>query len=449
MKRLLCLVACLSFLISSCEQKNDSPVPAEVASPVATPEAPLITANLLQEPIEAVLIEGPGQVLPVWRRCRGAEPALVLFSAAPLLQPVPEALRDEVRNMLRTADDKEILERTDIDRPDPLLLPSMALDAALDAGLFAEVVWVLPSAAPPEELRLEVFRKQLLDFGAVDKAEAASLTLTDGSFSGTVRGIPFRAVHPDALPAIERPVVLHIDQNFFPPLYMGEIKTPLYPLLYGTLAKIREANWQGCAATVARSTATGELPLDSRFIGTDLASLLSAPEQLDQPLPVFRKQRASALYLPNFFQNEKIRELYLEMETAAPEDASVKYGLYKIHRDLKKGNEALKYLEQAVSLDRAYAFEYLALAPVAEEKGLPDQALKMIRLAQTAMPGNPFISLEMAAHLIKLNHPEQALEILEELHSLSWSKVYYPDMSGHLEAMMTTAKEKHDAKTGG
>jgi len=434
MPRPLLIVVCLLLLLAGCERQKEAP--AERPAPPAPPAVPLFSA-----PVEATLVEYATHALPTWRRCRGAGPALVLFAGEPLLQPVPDPLREEVRTLLRDAGDEEILARTATDRPDPLLMPSMALEAALDAGLFAEVLWVLPSSAAVDELQLELFRKQLLDFGAVDEAEAQSFALEGGVFAGTVRGVPFRAVHPDALPAVERPIVLHIDQNFFQPFYKGEIKTPLYPLLYETLRRVREANWRVCAATIARSNLTGELPLDSRFIGAELASLLAAPEQLDQPLPIFRQQRANALYLPNFFQNEKIRDIYLEMEAAAPEDASVKYGLYRIYRDLKEGTAALDYLAQAVTRDPAYALEYLDLAPTAREKNRPDQALRMLQLASDALPDNPFIALDLAAFLIEVRHGDEALEILERLGELTWSPVYYPDMARQIEAMKNAAGE--------
>ena len=87
------------------------------------------------------------------------------------------------------------------------------------------------------------------------------------------------------------------------------------------------------------------------------------------------------------------------METTHPTDPSVKYGLYQVSRDLKDATKALEYLQQAVSIDPVYALEYLQLFSVAKERNRPQQALKMLRLAEEALPDNPFISLRSAVFL--------------------------------------------------
>ena len=51
-----------------------------------------------------------------------------------------------------------------------------------------------------EELSLDVFRQQVVDAGFLTEEEGKKLFYADGVTSGTVRGIPFRAVHPDAMP---------------------------------------------------------------------------------------------------------------------------------------------------------------------------------------------------------------------------------------------------------
>lgn len=441
MKRLLCIVACLVAVVSGCEKKKEEPAPVEKAPPIQAPAVPPPSVSLLQEPIEATLVELPSQALPVWRQYRAARPTLVLLSQDPFLQRTPAELREEVNALLLNGTPEELAAKLAFPRPDPLLLPLMALDAALNAGLFSEAVWVIPATVAREQLNLEQLRRQLLDFGAVDEEEAQTFSLSDGIFSGTVRGTPFRAVHPDALPALDGPVVLHIDLSFFQPLYKGEIKTPLYPLLYDSLRKLRDSGWDTAAVTISHSNLSGDLPLAIRFISPDLTILLQDPGMIEEPPPLNWQRRSNALYLPNFFKTEKVRELYLEMEAELPDDPSVKYGLYQINRQMKEGARALEYLEQAVALDRVYALEYLQLAPVAMEKGRPDQALKMLRLAEVAMPDNPFISMQLAAHLIELKHAEQALKMLEELQRLPWSKVYYSDMVERLEAMKSAARE--------
>jgi hypothetical protein len=440
MKRLFLVVACLFVLISGCEQKKEAPT--EQALLVAAPAPSLTTATLLQEPIEAFLVELPIQALSVWRPLRGSKPTLVLLSQDPFLQTIPAALQKEAMALVLTGSTDELAEKTSLQSTAPLLLNAMATSAALGSNLFSEVVWVLPSTMPRDQLDLEVFRQQLLEFGAISEGEAQTFTLADGIFSGTVRGVPFRAVLPDALPALNGPVVLHIDLSFFQPLYKGEIKTKIYPLLYDSLRLLRDGGLQTAAITISSSNIDGTLPLAVRFIGPTLGTLLKTPELLDTPFPPNWQRRANALYLPNFFKNEKARDLYLEMETDLPGDPSVKYDLYQISRELKEGGKALDYLSQAVALDPGYAVEYLSLADLAAKKGLPEQAVKMLHLAEEAMPENPFISLRLAAQLGAFGQSEQALTLLDKLHNQSWSQVYYPDVLAHIETMSAAVKEK-------
>lgn len=442
MKRLTFLVLCLFLLISGCEKKKEQATPAVEPLSLEAPEAILTTATLLQEPIEAHLFELPVQALPVWRSFRGSKPILVLLSQDPFLQPIPAALEKEAIDLALKGTPEEFAERTSMPGPNPLLLPRMAVDTALRSNLFSEVVWIFPSTVPKDQLDIEQFRQQLLEFGAIDEDEAQTFIPLAGGFAGTVRGLPFRAVPPDALPILERPVVLHIDLGFFQPLYKGEIKTALYPLLYNSLGNLRETAMDTAAVTISFSNMSGTLPLTARFIGPTLAHLVNNPEMLDNKLPLNWQRRANALYLPNFFKIEEARDLFLEMEIDLPVDPSVKYDLYQNSRELKEGDKALDYLKQAVALDPVYALEYLTLASLALERGLPEQAVKMLRLAEQAMPDNPQISLQLAAQLNDLNHSGQTRKILEKLRELPWSTVYYPDMGVHIDAMLAAVKEK-------
>ena len=448
MKQLLFILACVFVFISGCEKKNEQLPPAETAPQVQvqTPVPSLKTASLLREPIEALLVEHPAQALSVWRQFHAIKPTLVFLSQDPFLQQIPTELRKEVNDLVLNGSPVELAEKTSFSSPAPFLLPMMAISSALRSKLFSEVVWVFPSTVPKDQLSDKQFRQQLIDLGAVDEEEAQSFTLREGGFAGRVRETPFRAVPIDALPSLDGPAVLHIDLGYFQPLYKGEIKSRMYPLLYDSLRKLRDSNWDTAAVSISYSNINGALPLAVRFIGPTLASLFSKPKNLDEPLPLNWQRRSDALYMINFFKNQEIRELYLQVESEHPEDASPKYELYQISRELKEGDRALDYLGQAVALDPVYAVEYLSLASVAKEKGRPDQSIKMLRLAEQAMPDNPYISMQLAAQLIELNHSEQAIKILDRLLELPWSKVYYPDMAERLEALAASGQQERKAE---
>jgi hypothetical protein len=449
MKRLFIILVCLIPLFTGCEKKSD-PLPAKVApeqkapAKVATPETvtpPLTSKRLLQEGIEATLVEVPTQALPIWRQYREQKPTLVLYSRDPFLARTPAALEEESIELVQNGAPDKLATRLLFPSSNPLLLPDMALDSALRAGLFSRVVWVFPAKVPIDKLEGEVIPQQLLELGAIDQDEAQTFVYAEGVASGIVQGLPFNAVHPEALPTLQGPVVLHIDLSFFQPLYKGEIKTPLYPLLYKTMSDIAKLDWQGVCATLSYSNISSGLPLATRFIGPTLASLLREPGLLDAQLPANWARRDKTLYLPNFFKTEEINKLYQEMDSAEPEDASIKFGHYQVSRQLKDGTRALDLLAQAVALDPVYGLEYPDLSSVAMEKGRPLEAVKMLRLATAALPDNPFLALRLASFLIQNGHPEQAINLLTDLDTLPWSETYFPEMSAQLVALISAAKE--------
>jgi len=435
MKSLLVILGLALTVFCGCESKPTTP--AEQTQPAKTTKSEqpqLQSSTLLRTTIEPTVVELPTAALPVWRAARGNKPVLVLLSQDPFLAPIPDQLRAEALKLIQEGPQKEILARVSTEAADPLLLPSMAVSAALEAGFFSRVVWVLPSKKAIDELQLKTFQEQLLGLGAVDQAEAASFTQTvPGTFAGTVRGVPFQAVHIDALPAIEAPIVLHLDLSYFVPLYQGEVKTPLYPLLAKIHTTLRDKQWRAVVVTISASNMSGAIPLTSRFVAADVARIYREPEVLDGAMPADWDARARALYLENFFKKEEVLALYEEMEKKAPNDASVKYALYQVLRQFKEGGKALEKLAQAVKLDKIYALEYLSLADVAKEQNLIAQVQRMLMLTNEALPDNVFLQLRLAGFLKANGQTEMAEKLLIELRKQPWSPVYYPDMAKKLE----------------
>ena len=441
MRARLLLLCCLLFSCVACK-KGDAPVTSAPSAPkaaqVQTPEPalPLTAAPFLTQPIPTTVIETTNEALPIWRSFAKNRPALIIIANSPAMFPAPAELHNEVDRLLKNADDKELLRRSNPNNPDPLLLPIMSLNVALDAGWFSQVLWIFPAKQLPEELNLATFQEQLVAAQIASPDEAASFTLNQGSFSGIIRGRPFTAAPAEALPPLEQSALLHIDADYFKPLYNGEIKTPLYPLMIGLLNKIKAQGGKIAAATVALSNQQFDgLPLQTRFLGKDLATVLQDPQMLQEAFPQQWERRSNALYLENFMQKEEIRRVYLEMEKEDPADPAVKFGLYNISRQLNKTDDALNYLRETVQLDNIYALEYLALSELAMEKNRPNKAVEMMQLARSAQPDNPFILTLLVRTLLNTGHQEEAKALKQELTALNWSRIYYPEQYEEKEAL--------------
>lgn len=441
------IILLFCFLAIACNKSEPpatTPKPTErVAKPKETTKTiirePLTTQLLLQHPVEAVMTETPHQALPTWRKYAKGQPVLVLFGNDPYLQPIPAELQEEVTELLQSASDAELIRRSDVFASDPALLPTMALRAALQAGYFSQVIWIFPSKVSSDNLSLAAFQQQLRSANLATPEETDSFTLADGFFCGEIAHTPFTAAHPDALPKIVDPVVLHFDLSYFKAIYKGEIKTPLYPMILDLLTRIKAAGWHSAGVSISFSNLTGEIPLASRFVGNYLAELFKNPTLLDSAPTLQWQRRSNALYLENFMQKDEMRKLYLDMEKEAPKDASVKYSLYKIFREFKENDRALESLRQAAELDHVYALEYLALSDAALNGRRPDKAIDMFETAHAKMPENPFITFSMIRTGLATGQSERVKQYIPALQGLAWSTVYYPGMADEINALALEA----------
>lgn len=419
--------------------------PPKMTAPEAQPSVPAqatAAAYFLHSPSAAVVVEHPGAALAHWREHQDRRPTLILVANDPFLEPLPEMLKEPALQLMQSAAAEELARKASPQAADALLLPSMSVRAALAAGWFGKVVWLLPNRAEQEQLSAATFHQQLLDFGAASDTEAASFTLVEGQLLGTIENVPWLVTPAHLFTGTPEPVVIHFDLGLVKTFYRNEVKTPLYPALAELLEPLRQARLTALAVTVSLSQLTGEVPLDTRFIGFDLATFVAEPQRFAAPLSEQWLRRSDALYLQNFFQKEKILALYLEMAAADPENASVDFGLYQISRQMKNDEQALTYLDAAVAHDPVYAIEYLELAQQALHQQRFEAALELLAKAVAALPDNPFIAQQRARLLLAQGQNAEALALLQKLRRLPWSKVYYPELPAQLDAEIEQARQK-------
>jgi len=400
-----------------------------------------------QHPEWASLVETPNQALQTWRHYAGQKPILVLFSNIPFLDAIPKPLRADVKALLQHGDDEELLRRTAQISSDPLILHTMTVAAAFEAGIISELVWVIPSTAPGQPLDLEAVQENLLKSGIIPGQTAAKLHIDDGVIRGTVDGHPFRICSLEKLPELQQPVLTHFDLSYLVPMYRHEIRESIYTLIYDILRDYQEHRYKLLHFSISSSNIGGMLPLASRFLGPDILTLVRHPELLGQPLPANWKKRADAMYIANFFRPEEVFQIYHQLANEHPEDASIQYALFQTARELNQGKAALAFLESAVKLDPVYGLEYLDLAETAMQKGVPTAVPDMINKGVTALPDNPMLLLRSSNLLLQSGHPAEALVLIEQLQKLPWSKVYDSATPELLKAMAKTAREQRATST--
>jgi len=393
------------------------------------------------------LFELPSEVLQIWRHGRSARPALVLFSIHPLLERIGNEQKEVVRNLIATGSAEDFRQRGSFFRIDPALVPSQTVSAAIDSNLISELIWVIPTRIDIDEFSLEVLRKQLVDAGFLTGEEGTALTYDSGVARGNVRGIPFRAVHPDAMPDLEKPVILHVDTGFFKGMYKNEIATPLYDILIQTVMRISQNNWQVYLATLSYSTEEQEFSLDVRFMISALARLITTPA-LVQKMPTEWRLHSEAMYLGNMYMESKAHDLIEEAFVAAPEDPAMVYALSRARFQQGRNDEAFSLLDKAVEFDPGYGVAYLSLVQSGINKEQFDKALELQRKTINLHPENPFLKIDEAAILIKMHKRDAATLIINDLQKLPWSPWLHGNVKDDLRSMAEYASTPQSAGNG-
>lgn len=423
------------------------PVPAATGAPVATvteaaaPPAAVRSLALFKEPIEPAVFELSVGALAAWRNFAEQKPTLVLFSTHPFLNPLPPGEGEAIRNFVHTAPAAELVRRGRFNVPDPAFLPPQAVSAAIEAGLLGELIFVLPTTKTVDKFALADFQQRAFAAGFLSEPEALDLKSKAGVISGKVRGIPFRCVHPNALPKLDRPVIVHIDLGYFKDLYVNDVKTPVYNLLYQTARSIRDTAWPALAVTLSYSNQEAEFSLATRFMISNLATILQHPELLEGGTPPSWKLLADARFAAAMFAETTAQELITRAAEVAPDDPDALYTLSQQLFQQLQPAEAFATLDRAVAIDPGYALAYLELAETGAEQGRWEKTEEMLAKARLIFPNNPFIAISQADLLIRRQRGQEAVPLLNELQQLPWSPVYHPNVPDLLRQMLAAARE--------
>ncbi len=441
MLRWILLLSLLVFQ-TACDSPNNNErpsasllQPASQAQEDTVVESPvfeaLVATDLLNEPTPVYRFETTAEALSVWRRAP-VRPTLLLLSNNPHLTPIPEELRNKTAILINNANLETLAMATSDRNPAPLILPGMAIDAALRSDWFSELAWALPIRDPAVDLSMEKFNKQLSESQLANEEEIASMQMEERVIHGSLRNTAFTSAALPLLQNLSQPVIIHIDLSYFQPLYKNEIATPLLDIIFNTLSTLRKMHLKTLAVTFSYGHLDSQIGLDVRFLGDIVSALIEDPTLMDQPIPLNWQRQRDSLYLANFFQKEKVQELFEAQEKDAADVAWVKFNLYRSAAENKQGTKALAYLAEAVSLDSMYATEYSELSNLAYEKQRPDESLRMLSLASDVFPNDPYLKLRMAQLANELGQKEMALELINKIRNLAWSEIYYPQMPQYL-----------------
>jgi len=445
---LLCLSALVFlFLHSGCQRRDESsPVPPVASSTQSTSPSPAVAKSsakvLFKENLSPVVVEEQANALTRWREFREQKPALLVFSAK-VIRPIPASLKAEVDQLLVSGTAEELNRRIARPAPDRLLAADMGVAAALHQGYFSRIIWVAPLEEGAVLLPLGQFKENYRQVAGGWGDEIDSFReVGEGTFTGTLAGIPVDVVTIAQLPKIVEPMIVHIDAGFFASTYSNQVKTPLYTTMKEHFEKIAARGYHPLQVTVSHDNLDYEIPLTLRFLGNEISAFVANPALLVQAAAIMQL-RGEMMYLDSFFQPEMIEQKARELVQREAENADNHYSLYRALRQAKKLDQGLASLEQAIALDPVYADEYIELVNHAAEKKQGEAALAMLDSAIRALPGNPLVKLRKAQLLIALGRGREAVVILRDLKGLAWSDIYYPEIQQDIDALLTLAQKKN------
>lgn len=425
MKKLI-ILALFPLIINGCDQRSTE---SNSTTPSGTNTA---DKYFLQEPSQPTLCELPTEALAEWRLQEDRKPALVIFSSNPMLLPIPDEAKTKAIDLARNGTQQELRALGSFFAPSPLILPTQTSSAALELGLFSEIFWVYPGQGEIENIDHVAMRDSLANQMFVTPEESGSFSNNQGVVSGKVRGIPLHLVHPDAIPALTRPLVIHIDLSFFTTLYRNEEGTPAYDLILDFAKLLRNKNLDVLSTTLSYSNIEGNVPVDLRFMLTDLYRIMQQPKIIDSPLPETWNLRAKGMAQTTLLQHSEAFDFYRRAQELAPNDASTQFDLYLSFSALKKPEQALAALERTVELDPGYFFEYLnAASRIVPEGGLVE-GLALMEKAIEVMDNPGFVLLQCAQTQLDAGHPEQAQITIDRVKALPWSPIYHQDIIDYL-----------------
>lgn len=444
----LYMSALIFFLLlnSGCQRRDESSTAPPVASPPqSTSPSPAAVISpkkvLFKENLSPVIVEEQANALTHWREFREQKPVLLVFSAK-VIRPIPEPLKGEVDQLIVSGAPEELNRRIGRPAPDRLLAADMGVAAALRQGYFSRIIWVAPLEEGAVLLPLAQFKENYRQVAGGWGDEIDSFReVGEGTFTGTLAGIPVDVVTIAQLPKIVEPMIVHIDAGFFASTYSNQVKTPLYTTMKAHFEKIAARSYHPLQVTVSHDNLDYEIPLAMRFLGNEISAFVANPTLLVHAAATM-KLRGEMMYLDSFFQPEMIEQKARELVQREGSNADNHYSLYRALRQAKKLDQGLASLEQAIALDPVYADEYIELVNHAAEKKQGEAALAMLDSAIRALPGNPLVKLRKAQLLIDLGRGQEAGVILRDLKRLPWSDIYYPRIQQNIDTLLTLAQKK-------
>lgn len=372
------------------------------------------------DPVPLVhLLENHSSALIAWRRAGARDRVLVHFDGHADLDWIPD---DTVARI--AAIQPEELET--------LELHPYALDAtvhqrfaiwnfiypAARLGMVRELVWVVPDGTLEDTASANrLFREILIDkLEMISLEEAQRFQAVGRTIRGQALGLPVLICELADLPAIDEPVLLDLDLDYFTTASAITMQVTRRPRISpeDVLLALQERGIRTDLATISLSTIGGYMPAVNRWMGHYLQDRLRDPSTEPGPWEAIRREAVADMAEGQY---ESAIARFREIVEASPDDAGAWYGMSLALADAGEESGASAARDRAVGLD-----------PILEHDGLfegdrlwlnheYEAALALLRTYVERHPDGPFTAhahRRIGGCLMRLRRDDEAIEAYEE-----------------------------------
>jgi tetratricopeptide (TPR) repeat protein len=238
--------------------------------------------------------------------------------------------------------------------------------AAWRGGQVREMYWVVPDGTLSDPGGFERLRRDLLalHLQGVSAEEVLAFSLEGGVASGTVLGLPLRVLELASLPALEEPVLLDLDADYFGTADAGTQRLTHLPRrgVAEVMEHLARIGLRTDLATLCNSNVGGFLPIESRGMADEAWLWLTDPEaarhreeEIGPGLRQARRLLARGEGAPAAEQLRTLRRL-------RPEEPGLEFLLSEALALAGEEAPAAEALARAVAADPAYAQAELSRA---------------------------------------------------------------------------------------
>jgi tetratricopeptide (TPR) repeat protein len=278
-------------------------------------------------------------------------------------------------------------------------------------GIFSEVYWLVPFATF-DKLSSDTVLRQFLKDLYFDDQDITTFTVQNSQCKGRINGIPFTICSMESLPAINNPVLLSVDVDFFP-TGSAVYKSSYLKLLHMFFTKIYAKKYKVLDAAVCYSINGEYLNPYLRWVGDAVTTILANPGMIvnDAPSELLSLQQR----MENAYRSGDGVEL-LSLSTSQErqlQEPSIK--LYQAFGYMLQGDTQNAFISamECSRIDRRYAggLQYLGILYLHESQYRT--AEQFFRAGLAADPEMTTGLLQFGYCLQKLGALSEALKIYE------------------------------------